>query len=37
MALVEQLGDDGWWYVPLAAVWQVYAFFLDISNTEGAD
>ena len=27
MALVEQLGGDGWWYVPLAAVWQVYAFF----------
>ena len=36
MALVEQLGDDGWWYVQLAAVWQVDAF-LDISNFEGTD
>ena len=35
MALVEQLGDDGWWYVQLAAMWQVYAF-LNIS-IEGTD
>ena len=21
MAFVEQLGDDGWWYVQLAAIW----------------
>ena len=24
MALVEQLGDDGWWYVQLAAIWHWY-------------
>ena len=24
MALVEQLGDDGRWYVQLAAIWHWY-------------
>ena len=24
MALVEQLADDGWWYVQLAAIWHWY-------------
>ena len=24
MALVEQLADDGWWYVQLAALWHCY-------------
>ena len=32
MALVEQLGDDGRWYVQLAAIWHQYFSITQLYN-----